>query len=90
MNLLARARGLQERIRPDHILLQGEKRATFASLKMVLTHGRKWRSLLGPPRLRIAPTSKLSTREAGRIILNLLHHREGSPPHSPPPKSPLP
>ena len=36
------------------------------------TFGQSLRSPLGPPHLRIAPASKLSTREAGRIILNLL------------------
>ena len=73
MNLLARACGLQERIRPTNIPFQGDDWATFAPLKDMLTHDGGLRSPLGPPtNSGIAPASKLFTREAGRIILNLL------------------
>jgi len=49
MSLLARARGLQERIRPIYTWFQGEKWATFAPLKEMLTHDQESRSPLGPP-----------------------------------------
>lgn len=83
MNVLARARGLQERIRPVYTRFQVKKRATFAPLKgeRNTRPGVKKSSWSE----RVAPASKLSTREAGRIILNLLHIGEGVPPHSPSP-----
>jgi len=56
MNLLARACGLQERIRPIYIWFQGDKWATFAPLKEMLTLDQGLRSPLGAK--GIAPASK--------------------------------
>lgn len=57
-DVLARARGLQERIRPIYTWFQGEKWATFAPLKEMLTHDQGSRSPLGPPtNSGIAPAS---------------------------------
>ena len=79
MKLLARARGLQERIRPVK-LASCSKRPTF---RPEAANARE--DLLAPKRW-VAPASKLSTREAGRIILNLLHIGGGGLASLPSPK----
>ena len=78
MNLLARAHGLQERIRPIMYLVS---RGRLGNVRTVegecepTTRGRE--VLLVPNYYGIAPASKLSTREAGRVILNLLRDNWG-------------
>jgi hypothetical protein len=90
MNLLARARGLQERIRPDK-LASSSKAGNVRTVEGCGDGTANAKEVLLVPKrshceLRGRTGQQVSTREAGRIILNLLHIGEGVPPHSPSPQ----
>ena len=73
MKLLARARGLQERIRPIMYLVSRGRLGNVRTVEGECEPTTRGREVLPVPNYYgIAPASKLSTREAGRFI------REGS------------
>ena len=73
MKLLARARGLQERIRPIMYLVSRGRLGNVRTVEGECEPTTRGREVLPVPNhYGIAPASKLSTREAGRFI------REGS------------
>jgi len=86
MNLLARAHGLQERIRPIMYLVSRGRLGNVRTVEGECGPTTRGREVLPVPNhYGVAPASKLSTREAGRFIY-LLTIGEGVR-HAPPPFS---